>query len=383
VVPSAGLVVVRFGDDITDWDDAPLMNPLIAAAQTARMPTGLPPVPPPPITFAESTHPPEPDYTQLANWTAHPDKYDVTDQDPSGETRNEQPAADAFYINPTTFRGMQWNASVTDKAANEDVDAVTMSQATVLADCCRIYAPRYRQAASAASSGVDDGSGSGIQAFDLAYQDVRAAFEQFVSQSGGRPVVLLGHSQGAFHLHRLLTEVIAGSPLADRLVAAYAVGIAAPTGNFTGPWKGLSVCDSEAATGCVAAWSSFGPEADPVEYQRRTAGRYPQYARPDGGIDLICVNPLTGSASAAAPEANLGAVPLPPVNGYLPAPLPGLVGAACAQGILRTTAVPPPPFTALALPGDNYHFYDIALFHENLRRDAARRVDAWIAKQVN
>ncbi len=383
IVPSAGLVVVRFGDDIEGFDDARLMNDLILAAQDARMPTGLPPVPPPPVTFAESTHPPEPDYTRLAHWTAHPDKYDVTDQDPQGQSRPEQPPADAFYINPTTFRGMQWNASVADKAANDDVDAVTMSQATVLGACCRIFAPRYRQAASAASSGVDDGADSGMKAFGLAYVDVRAAFEQFVSQSGERPIVLLGHSQGAFHLHRLLTEVIAGTPLVDRLVAAYAVGIAAPKGYFTGPWQGLKMCDSEDATGCVAAWSSFGPEADPVAYQRRAAGRYPQYARPDGGIDLICVNPLTGSTSAAAAKANLGAVPLPAVNGYLTAPLPGLLGAACEQGILRTTAVAPPPFTALALPGENYHFYDVALFHSNLRRDAARRVDTWLANQAN
>jgi CubicO group peptidase (beta-lactamase class C family) len=379
VVPSAGLVVIRLGDDVTDWDDAPLMNPLIEAAQTARLPTGLPPVPPPPDSFAESAHPPAPDYTQLVNWTAHPDKYDVTDQDPPGQTRPEQPPADAFYINPTTYRGMQWNAAVDDKDANIGVDGVTMSQATVLAECCRIFAPRYRQATSAA---VTDPV-NGMAAYGFAFQDVRAAFQQFVAQTADRPIVILGHSQGAFHLMRLLSEEITGTPLVDRLVAAYVVGIAVPTGMVADAWSDLTICSEPTSSGCVAAWSTYGPNADALSYQRRTAPRYEKYARADGGIDLLCMNPLTGAADAAPAAANLGAVPIPPLNGYLTAPVPGLVGASCEDGILRTGAALEPPFAALSLPGESYHFYDIALFHTNLRRDTARRVDAWLAEHAN
>lgn len=377
VVPSAGLVVVRFGDDIEDWDDASLVNPLIQAGHAARMPTGLPRVPPPPITFGETQHPPVPDYSQASNWAAHPDHYDVTDLDPPGLTRPEQPAADGFYIHPTTFRGQQWNAAVEDAAANEDVDAVTMSQATVLAECCRIFAPRYRQAASAASTPGMDRT-SGMQAFGLAYEDVRSAFRDFVAQSGDRPIVLLGHSQGAFHLHRLLAEEIVDTPLADRLVAAYAVGIAAPVGRFADSWTGLRPCDDATTTGCVAAWSTFGPNADPLAYQQLNAQRFPEYARPDGDIDLLCMNPLTGSKADATAADNRGAVPLPALGGYLKAPVTNLLGASCTGGMLRTTAVAPEPFTALALPGENYHFYDVVLFYSNLRGDAARRVAAWL-----
>jgi CubicO group peptidase (beta-lactamase class C family) len=359
VVPSAGLVVVRFGDDITDWDDAKLMNSLIEAGHAVRMPKGLPPVPPPPISFDETRHPTVPDYALASNWAAHPDHYDVTDLDPPGQSRPEEPAADGFYIYPTTFRGMQWNAAVEDHAANEDVDAVVMSQATVLADCCRIFAPRYRQAASAS---VGDRTGSGMQAFGLAYEDVRIAFDRFVVDSGERPIVLLGHSQGAFHLQRLLTEVIAGTALTERLVAAYAVGIPAPAALFEGPWRGLIPCTTPTSTGCVAAWSTYGPDAELVAFEQRIAARFPQYTRPDGG-------------------KNLGALPLPAVGGYLGSPIENLLGAACNAGMLRTSRVPPDLFTALVLPVENYHFYDIVLFHSNLRRDAARRVAAWVSNR--
>ena len=108
------------------------------------------------------------------------------------------------------------------------------------------------------------------------------------------------------------------------------------------------------------------------------AQRFPQFARPDGGIDLLCINPLTGSALDAAPADNLGAVPLPAVGGYLQAPQQGLLGASCTGGMLRTTTATSEPFRALALPGENYHFYDVVLFYNNLRRDAARRVAAWL-----
>ena len=377
VAPSAGLVVVRFGADVTDWDDARLMNSLIEAAHQLRLPTGLPPVPPPATAFGEAQQPPVPDYSKAQYWAAHPDQYDVTDWDPPGQNRPQDPPADAFYIYPTTYRGMTWNAAAEDDDANQDVDAVTMSQATILAACCRIFAPRYRQAVLAS---VSDRTGSGMQAYGLAYEDVRAAFEKFVAASGSRPIVLLGHSQGALHLQRLLTEVIAGTALVDRLVAAYAVGIPAPEGMFAGPWRGLHPCATATDTGCVAAWSTFGPGADRAAYQGVIGQRYPQFQRPDGGVDLICTNPLTGSLEAADAKANSGAQPLPAVGGYLKAPTVGLVGADCDSGMLRTTQVPPAPFTALALPGENYHFYDVVLFHSNLRADAAGRVASWLEK---
>ena len=96
---------------------------------------------------------------------------------------------------------------------------------------------------------------------------------------------------------------------------------------------------------------------------------------------MLCINPLTGSAADAAPADNLGAVPLPAVGGYLQTPQPGLVGTSCADGMLRTTTATSEPFRALALPGENYHFYDVVLFYNNLRRDAARRVTAWLDEQ--
>lgn len=61
--------------------------------------------------------------------------------------------------------------------------------------------------------------------FDLAYQDVKAAFLYYLEHfNQGRPIVLAGFSQGADMVLRLLKDVYHDKSLQDRLVAAYAIG---------------------------------------------------------------------------------------------------------------------------------------------------------------
>jgi hypothetical protein len=368
---------VRFGDDVDDWDDARLMNDLIVAAQDLRRPTGLPPVPPPDRSFADSQPPQVPDYSDIGAWAAHPDKFDVSDFDPPGFARPDEPVADGFYIYPTTYRGMTWNARTDDPAANRDVDAVVMAQGSVLGDCCNIYAPRYRQAVSAS---VYDRT-NGPQAYALAFEDVRAAFREFV-RSSDRPFVVIGHSQGAFHTQRLLTEEIVGTPLAERMVAAYVVGISSPRGLFDTDWRGLVPCDEPTTSGCVASWVTFGTGTDVSAWQQLMAQRFSQYTGDDGTVDLLCTNPLTGAGGAADRTRNTGSVAVPDVGGYMRAAVPGLVGAACDRGMLKVDADPGEDYKALALPGDNYHFYDIALFYANLRSDVLKRAMNWHAEHA-
>ena len=376
IVPSSKLVVVRFGDDRLDWDDAQLMNPLIAATQEMAAAVNLPQVPPIDHSFGERDHPPAPDYGKLIHWAAHPNKQDVADIDPLG-TAPTDPPADGFYINPTTYAGPTWNADVNDFMANVGVDDVVLGQGTVLADCCRIFSPRYRQAGSGS---VADFANNGIKAFDFAYQDVREAFRVFVEQSD-RPIVLIGHSQGGFHLQRLLIDEVVGTPLADRLVAAYVVGIPIPEAQFEGPLNELSPCTDADQTGCVASWLTFGPNADAEAFHAGLKQRFAALLDSEGNVPIVCTNPLTGGPSAAEADKNLGAIVLPPTGGYVGEPLPGLVGARCDEGMLFVEGNPGAAFSPRLLPVDNYHYYDIALFYSNIRADATNRVRRWIDGQ--
>ena len=100
--------------------------------------------------FAESPQPAAPDYSLPASWAALPDRQDDADVVPSGDVQDVQASAevDVFFVHPTTFFGTAaWNQSLDDAATNQLTDKfVLRGQASVFNSCCRVYAPRYRQA---------------------------------------------------------------------------------------------------------------------------------------------------------------------------------------------------------------------------------------------
>ena len=190
-----------------------------------------------------------------------------------------------------------------------------------------------------------------------------------------RPIILAGHSQGALHLERLLRERVAGTPLAGRVVAAYVVGwpisVAADL-----PHLGLPACTGAAQTGCILSWASFAEPADPslvTDAFDKTTG---PTGTPRRGTAILCTNPLTGGAAAAAPaSANRGTLK-PSADLTTATVVTGAVPARCAgRGLLLIGD--PPDIGGYVLPGNNYHVYDYALFWANIRADAGRRLAAW------
>lgn len=382
VVPSRELVVVRQGEVRMEWDDAKFLNGIIA---------GLPPLPPPnegPTALGRDLKPPStafsvllapkaPDYAKPESWAARPDRLDAADATPPGlALPAEPPKVAAFYIYPTTYYGnANWNASVEDANVNASVDAVVKGQATSLNECCAVYAPRYRQAGIAALAS------GGMLPYDLAFLDVRAAFGQFLKEIGDRPFVIVGHSQGALHAQRLLTEVVEkDEALARRLVAGYVIGIPVPQALYGTAFKTLGPCANPSATNCIAAWATYSPAFANLDRWRAGArARYASLMQASGNQGIQCTNPLTWGADEipAAPAANLGASLVNPVDGQLTALSPALVGAQCQDGALMVTPEPPLPFAALAFEPGNYHLADIALFYANLRSNTAERARAW------
>jgi CubicO group peptidase (beta-lactamase class C family) len=383
VVPSRELVVVRQGEVRMEWDDAKFLNGILA---------GLPPLPtpretpaalgrdlrPPAFAFSLLRAPQAPDYAQSTAWAARPQTADPADRIPPGLADTEAAAtakAAAFYIHPTTYYGnANWNAALGDAAVDAAVDAVVEAQASSLNQCCDVYAPRYRQAGIAALA-------SGMQPYDLAFLDVRAAFETFLSEIGERPFVILGHSQGALHAQRLLAETIEpNAALARRLVAGYVVGIPVPQALYGTAFKTIGPCTSGDSLTCIAAWASYAPAFQGLERWRAGArARYAPLMQAGGSQALQCTNPLTWrqDEEPAAPAANLGATMLDPATGAMTSITPALVGAQCQDGALIVSPEPAPPFSLLAFEPGNYHLADIALFYANLRSNAAERVRAW------
>ena len=315
-------------------------------------------------------------YSQGAGHALDPSRWQ-----PSGVAPPKRMAAAVFFIHPTShFDRNHWNAPLEDARAGATAQTFLRGLATPFAGADAIWAPRYRQATFGAflANGPE-----GEAALAAAYRDVLMAFDAFVRQTDpAQPIILAGHSQGAYHLVRLLRDRVAGTALASRVVAAYAVGWPVSMAHDL-PRMGLPACTAPDQTGCILSWQSFGEPADTATVREA----YARLTRLDGqkgdGAPFLCVNPLTGTqmtgtqAAAAPASANHGTL-VPDLTLTGASVVAGLTGARCSpEGFLLLDN--PPRMGALVMPGNNYHVYDIPLFWAALREDAERRTAAYLA----
>ena len=278
-----------------------------------------------------------------------------------------------FFIHPTSYlNAANWNAPIDDEEAVNLARLYIRGMASPFNAAEEIWAPRYRQATMGAF--LTD-SPEAEMALDAAYADVVEAYRYFLdSVDDDMPIVLAGHSQGALHLLRLLREEVNGSPVADRLVAAYAIGWPISVEHDL-PALGLPACATPAQTGCIISWSSYAEPADPSAVIDTYANSVAFDGEKRGNSTILCTNPLTGKFGGSADRsANLGT--LVPEDGMETGELvPGAVPARCDErGILLIGD--PPEMGRYVLPGNNYHVYDIPLFWANTKADVARRAAA-------
>ena len=255
----------------------------------------------PSTTTATTEAEPAGQYAGTTNWLCHPDLADdecddldttavtadltetVVDVEPAAE-----PAIDCFYVYPTVS---QDPGGLADLDAGDEERSTTRAQFARYAEVCRPFAPVYRQFTLAAIGGNRP---EGADA-EIPYADVLDAWRTYLAQlNDGRPVVLIGHSQGASHLRRLLAEEIASDPdQLDLLVSAILMG------SGVGPIDGVPTCEAADDTGCLITFSSFPADNPPTEGS--LFGRVRATQEP-----ALCVNPAElaggdGLADAVAP----------------------------------------------------------------------------------
>ncbi len=316
-------------------------------------------------------------YSDAKMWVARPD---IPDNPalwlPTGAIPAEMPGRAAiFYVHPTTYLDRAaWNATLDDPETNNRTNIFTKGQASAFNASGDIWAPRYRQATFGAF--LTD-KPERQQAFDVAYMDVAAAFDEFVEQAGPkRPIILVGHSQGALHLTRLIVEKIARGGIAKRVVAAYIVGWPLSAANDL-PGLGFPACEAADQTGCVMSWQSF---AEPADYQMIT-DVYDQSigfdGKPRAGSAILCSNPLSGGVGGTLDaSANIGTLinSADLTQGEIK---PGVAAAKCDDRGFLLIGPPPEGMTSYVLPGNNYHVFDFSLFWANIRADALARLSAF------
>lgn len=319
--------------------------------------------------FEEIAQPPAPDYSLEENWAALPARQDNADVVPARDAadRQDEAAVDVFFLHPTTYYSRKsWNQPLDDEGANDYTDRrVLRHQASAFNGSGRVYAPRYRQATLYSFMDKD---GNGTKALELAYGDVRKAFEYYVDHyNEGRPIIVASHSQGSRHGMRLLEDYFSEEPLRSRLVAAYLVGWSRTPPAGDSDVAGIPLCESPDQTGCWLTWNTVGPKAE---------------RRPHEKKDAVCVNPLTWTTDGgyAAHELNLGGIVFPDKQTEPPEPDVAITCGQCVEGRLVISRPEADGYSYMPMGRDNYHIYDYNLFYMNIRQNVQERVAAYLQR---
>jgi len=309
--------------------------------------------------------PKAPDYSNEANWAALPQKTDPADSTPQPDIKDNQQNApvDVFFLHPTTYVGQRgeklWNAPVDDESLNKKTDNSTiLHQASIFNGAGKVYAPRYRQAHFESYFTKD--TASAIKAFDLAYQDVKAAFDYYLLHyNKGRPIIIASHSQGTTHSIRLVKEYFDNKPLAKQLVVAYLVGIPVTKDAF----EKIKPCQDEEELACFCAWRTWKKGHYPKEHVK--------------GNNIVVTNPLSWKTdnNYVPPTFNKGAV----LKKFEAGLHDELVGAEVHDGILWVNK--PKFFGSIFITFKNYHIADYNFFYMNVRENAIERTAIYLKAQ--
>ncbi len=365
-------------------------------------------------------------YRQPETWLCRPGRNDVCAGDMAttivaadGTTRIEPdrpkpaPKVDCFYAYPTTSMDP---APHSDMNPDKSELGMATAQAGALRDVCRVFAPIYRQVTlPALRVAMAKGMRLPESEFDLPYADIRAAFRDYLAHdNGGRPFVLIGHSQGSAMLKRLLIEEIDGKPVQRRLLSAILPGVSVmvPHGkDVGGDLKTVPLCRAATHTGCVVTWGSYRDTNPPPA--NGLFGRAPLIGTAAAGLEAGCTNPakLEGGAAPLDPilgfpwwKGGVAQFDKPAVWAAMGKPLttrfvrmPGLLSAECAtRGGFSYLSVHVTPGAATdlddavigpvavgdtAYPDWGFHVVDLAIVEGDLIRLVGRQGRAWYERK--
>ena len=302
----------------------------------------------------------KPHYSDLNYWAAHPWKKDLSDSIPKPlrATFQQDSTTDVFFIHPTTLTvnsDPRWTADIDDPELNAKTDySSILYQASVFNEKCRVFAPRYRQAHY---NSFFIGDSIAKKYFDLAYADIRAAFEYYLANyNNGRPIIIAAHSQGTKHAGRLLKEFFEEKPLLDKLVCAYIIGLPIPEDYF----KVLPPCKDSLSTGCFVGWRTY-----------KSGYLEPNYVAKEN-FKTVVINPLSWTSDTLFYNSsyNLGGV-LKKFNRIVPQ----TVSAQVHSNVLWASK--PNVAGKIFFTKKNYHIGDINLFYMNIRQNVSTRIAAY------
>jgi hypothetical protein len=221
----------------------------------------------------------------------------ATSVGPRGD-RAPAPARDAtdssyncFYVYPTVVGGSALNAPLQVQPV---IRQTAIEQASQFSRVCSVWAPVYRQATL---RGLLASLRPGSPVATTAYDSLLAGWRQFLALDDGKPIIVIGHSQGAALLIELLQREVDPDPaVRSLLVSAILLGgnVQVPTGRLVGgTFRHLPLCTAPGQAGCVIAYSSFAGTPPANSYFGIPGTGVSLLSGQSGGAgqQVACVNP--------------------------------------------------------------------------------------------
>ncbi len=307
-----------------------------------------------------------------------------------------------FYVTPATSL-VQTRTGNTGLAVTRLDTYIAAEQAAAFSQVCEVWSPLYRaQTLPAVLKGLAGDENIMRSTFTVAYDSVLPAWQWFLARTAGKPVILVGDSQGAAILIHLISQRLDDQP-ADlrRLLVAILVGgnLQVPAGKTIGAtFTNVPLCTSATQPGCAIAFSSYSsqPPANSVFGRPGQGASLQSQQTATAGQQVACVNPAalgggTGDLDPYLLTASQTGLTEPVHTPWVT--YPGLYSATCERGggatwlqvtslagtshtrpVVTQAHVPATPDTG---PAWGYHGYEYNLTLGNLLNDVASEEAAW------
>jgi hypothetical protein len=318
---------------------------------------------------------------------------------------------DCFYVHPTD--SLSKSANTGTRLTKTEI-GVAIEQAAPFSKVCHVWAPSYRsQTWTSVEKGLAGDESVMRSTFTIAYNSVLSAWQSFLARSDGKPIVLIGDSQGsAILIHLISAELDYQPSVLHRLLVAIIVGgnLQVPSGKTVGAtFTKVPLCTTDSETQCAIAFSSY-PSEPPANsiFSRPGQGVSLQSGQTaKEGQQVACVNPATlvGGTGDLDPYV-LAATQIGPSAGLNSAlkqvvttpwvTYPKLYSANCISrggatwlqvtSLAGTSRVRPVVtdnvvgnYGGGTGPAWGYHSFEVGLTLGNLLRDVVNEEAAWVS----
>ncbi|MCX2725784.1 DUF3089 domain-containing protein [Roseibium salinum] len=296
--------------------------------------------------------PPAPDYDEASSWLARPDNPDAF-------------AVDILWVYPTVLYDQSaWLMDITRKDLIAGAAETVHSEALVFSGQANLYAPFYRQM-NLAGFNLPEDERDALTAHGE--EDIRRALRHYMEHyNNGRPFIVAAHSQGSYVLTQLIVDHWGKLGIEAQLIAGYLIGWSI-TGEDLQDNPAIDICGEPRQTGCFISYNSVAAGKQ---------GEAPMILK-----GAIVVNPLTWTRETklAPSSLNLGSTLFDGENPWRT--YPGFTSAQIADHGLVVAPADPALLETPFFPQGVYHSLDYSLFFENIKSNAAQRIQAHLARK--